>query len=109
MKFIRKLFISVLKLKNFNIFFFYFQFHGTLDRREFNVNNLSRFCELDQLPVGGSVKKSRQIALAERGQCEFAIKAINAQAAGYKALIILDSKNDETDFSRYIQLKLMFS
>ena len=50
----------------------------------------------------GSEKKSRQIALAERGQCEFAIKAINAQAAGYKALIILDSKNDETDFSRYI-------
>ena len=53
--------------------------------------------------MGGSEKKSRQIALAERGQCEFAIKAINAQAAGYKALIILDSKNDETDFSRYIQ------
>ena len=52
--------------------------------------------------MGGSEKKSRQIALAERGQCEFAIKAINAQAAGYKALIILDSKNDETDFSRYI-------
>jgi hypothetical protein len=67
------------------------------------VNNLSRFCDLDQL-VGGSEKKSRQIALAERGQCEFAIKAINAQAAGYKALIILDSKNDETNFSRYIQL-----
>jgi len=78
------------------------EFHGTLDRREFNVNNLSRFCELDQLPVGGSEKKSRQIALAERGQCEFAIKAINAQAAGYKALIILDSKNDETDFSRIV-------
>ena len=86
-------------------YFFYFQFHGTLDRREFNVNNLSRFCELDQLPVGGSEKKSRQIALAERGQCEFAIKAINAQAAGYKALIILDSKNDETDFSRYILIR----
>ena len=67
------------------------------------MNNLSRFCDLDQL-VGGSEKKSRQIALAERGQCEFAIKAINAQAAGYKALIILDSKNDETNFSRYIQL-----
>ena len=52
--------------------------------------------------MGGSEKKSRQIALAERGQCEFAIKAINAQAAGYKALIILDSKNDETNFSRYV-------
>ena len=55
--------------------------------------------------MGGSEKKSRQIALAERGQCEFAIKAINAQAAGYKALIILDSKNDQTDFSRYILIR----
>ena len=57
---------------------------------------------MDQLPVSDSDEKFRQIALAERGQCEFAIKAINAQAAGYKALIILDLKNDEIDFSRYV-------
>ena len=57
----------------------------------------------DQLPVGsGNDEKSRQIAFAKRGDCEFAVKAINAQAAGYKALIILDMKNEKTNFSRIV-------
>ena len=41
---------------------------------------------------------SRQevIARVSRGGCEFATKAINAQAAGFKGLIILDNRNSTT-------------
>jgi len=81
------------------------EFHTTLvpDDVEFSVNNLTTFCHMDQLPVGGgNDEKSRQIAFAKRGDCEFAVKAINAQAAGYKALIILDMKNEKTNFSRIV-------
>ena len=56
---------------------------------------------MEQHPVGVD-RESRQIAFVKRGDCEFAIKAINAQAAGYKALIILDMKNEKTNFSRIV-------
>ena len=56
---------------------------------------------MEQHPVGVD-RKSHQIAFVKRGDCEFAIKAINAQAAGYKALIILDMKNEKTNFSRIV-------
>ena len=45
--------------------------------------------------------KSNEVAIGYRGDCEFVIKAINAQAAGYKGLIILDTKN-ETKFRKII-------
>ena len=80
------------------------------DDVEFSVNNLTTFCHMDQLPVGGgNDEKSRQIAFAKRGDCEFAVKAINAQATGYKALIILDMKNEKTNFSRIVSRFLEIS
>lgn len=42
------------------------------------------------------------IAVVDRGDCQFAEKAINAQAAGYRAVIIVDTHQNSTKFTRLI-------
>jgi hypothetical protein len=61
------------------------------------------FCKL----IPFKSKRSETIALAKRGDCDFALKAINAQAAGFKALLILDNK-DHTSFYRFEPFSITF-
>ena len=52
-------------------------------------------------PIPHNVTRRHTIAVVDRGDCQFAEKAINAQVAGYSAVIILDTQN-ATKFSRLI-------
>lgn len=45
-----------------------------------------------------------QVALAERGECSFLEKAIRAQQAGARAIIVTDSLGSEDDLGYYIEM-----
>ena len=84
-----------LNLLNFYLIIYcVFQLEGKVEELS---NKESKLCS--SLPYNST--RSSIIALVERGNCQFAQKAINAQAAGYAGIIILDTQN-ATKFSRLI-------
>ena len=61
------------------------------------VGGSSSGCELGDFPVPPN---TNSVALIQRGSCDFAVKALNAETAGYKGAIIFNEGNEVPDDDR---------